>query len=370
MRRSRRLPAARSFFRSLDAGTRRRLLWILALSVSAVVLFLLNRRITPPAKEVAPKPRKDYWRVVESALDAAGVPRERWRRQGDVVRIELASGTPLQPIHRAITARLREAGAEIFLAKEDVRPPRVEVVFGEKGQVLGRVILTVEAAEPRRSAVVAIVIDDGGYRMSREFKALLASPYKFTVAVIPGLKHSREVAESVRKAGKELLIHMPMEPQRGRVEDNGYAIYTSLSKQEVMARVDKAVEALPFAKGMNNHEGSKATSDPETMQAVMEALRGRGLFFLDSRTSPESRALAAAWQAGVPCLRNTGFLDAEDDEDWVRRRFWELVGGAVAGTSTVVIAHPRKSTLKVLLELMPKVADQGVRFVFASELVD
>ncbi|MDZ7372445.1 MAG: divergent polysaccharide deacetylase family protein [candidate division KSB1 bacterium] len=344
--------------------------WILCLTASAVILYALDRHLAATRQEVQPAPAEDPWQAVYRALQASGIPQARWIRTGDRLQVELPRGTPLPPLHREIEEALKRAKLEILLAKEETHPPRLEIVFGRKGEAQGRIIAASEREVPTRLATVALVLDDAGYGMSREFEALLQLPYKFTVAVIPGLKRTTEVAERVHRAGKEVIVHMPMEPEHGDVEDRGYAIRSSHSPREVAERVRKALAAVPYAKGLNNHEGSRATASLPTMLAVMEELKAKNVFFLDSRTSPESKGYLAARRVGLRALQSAGFLDARDDEDWIRSRLWELVGKSSSGNGIAVIAHPRESTLNVLLEQMPKLAEQGVRFVFASELAN
>ncbi len=346
--------------------------WVLVvvLTVTAALLWAANWRLSQPEQDgqVRSERASAFWASVQSVLDSLALGPVGATRRGDVVRLELPPAVPLQLVHSRLERALRGAGAEILLAKEDMMPPRLKLVFGEGGEACGTVIIERSRTTGGEAPAVALVIDDLGYGMSRRLKNFLALPYKYTVAVIPGLKRSAEAAELAGALGKEVIVHMPMEPEKGEVEDNGFAVYTSLPRDEIAARVRKAIDAVPNAKGMNNHEGSKATTDLATMDAVMQELRRAGLYFLDSRTSLQSRAYAAARRAGVPALRSSGFLDAKDDETWIRKKFWELLGKAVPGSGVVMIAHPREKTLKVLMDLLPQVAEQGVRFVYASEL--
>ncbi|NOZ56140.1 MAG: divergent polysaccharide deacetylase family protein [Calditrichaeota bacterium] len=351
----------------------RRYVAVAALAALAVLLFILNLswRPGPPTEgPVEPGDQAKLWNAAAGALLKSGVKPEWMRRQGDELRVEVPPGVALQVLNFAVQAALREEGAEILVAKEELVPAKVELIFGLNNQPVGRVnIVESSSARAGKPVRVAIVVDDFGYRLDDDIKQLLALQVPLTIAVIPGLKKSGQAATMALISHKELIIHMPMEPVSGRVEDNGFAIYTTLPDDEIQARVEKAFDLLPAAKGMNNHEGSKATADDGTMRAVMRALKRHGAFFIDSRTTKQSRAYAIAKEVGVPCRLSDGFLDARDDEKWVRNKMWELIGRAPAGSKRLVICHPRKTTIKVLLDMIPKLAEQGVKFVYASEIV-
>lgn len=359
----------RSAFSDARDLSRRKILWAIALALTACFLFGANRFFAPPVQESGPTAASEYWRAIQSVLEDLSLQSGSWQRRGDVLDVRLPENVPMQLVHARLVRGLRKAGAEVLLAKEEMVPPTLEIVFGDGGHAIGRILVRERESAGGRRIRVALIVDDLGYEISDELRRLLSLPIRFTVAVIPGLKRTAEAAELAHASAKEVIVHMPMEPEEGEVEDNGFAIYVSLPADEIAARVAAALDNVPHAKGLNNHEGSKATSDLATMEAVMRALRQRrDCYFVDSRTSMESRAFAAARRAGVPALRNTGFLDAKDEEEWIRRKFWELLGKSGPDGSVVMLAHARKTTLRVLLELVPKVADGDVEFVYASEL--
>ena len=345
-----------------------------ALGVLAVILLIANLSWRPaPTSSVsqeAEQPGTRLWNAAAQALLDAGVKPEWMRRQGNVLEVRVPPEVPLPVLNSAVQAALRQCGGEILMAKEELMPAKVELIFGFQHEPVGKVdIARSNSRAGAKPVQVAIVVDDFGYRIDDDIKQLLALQVPLTIAVIPGLKRSGQAATMAVISKKELIIHMPMEPVSGRVEDNGFAIYTALPDDEIQARVDRAFDLLPAARGMNNHEGSKATADSRTMRAVMRALKRHGAFFIDSRTTKQSRAYAVAREAGVPCRLSDGFLDARDDEKWIRQKIWNLIGQAPAGSKRLVICHPRKTTIKVLLDMIPKLVDQGVKFVYASEIV-
>ncbi|THF76590.1 divergent polysaccharide deacetylase family protein [Cohnella fermenti] len=161
-------------------------------------------------------------------------------------------------------------------------------------------------AQQRR---IAVVIDDFGNNMKGTAQ-MLDLPIKLTVAVMPFLPSTRKDAEAAYRKGHDVIVHLPMEPVRGKASWLGpNAILTSLTDEEIRKRVEMAIADVPHAVGMNNHMGSKATADERIMRIVLQVCKEKGLFFLDSRTSYKSVIPKVAAEVGVPLLRNDVFLD-------------------------------------------------------------
>lgn len=162
---------------------------------------------------------------------------------------------------------------------------------------------------PAAERHIAIVIDDFG-NGGKGTKEMLSLPVKFTVAVMPFLPSTRKDAEAAHAKGHDIIVHLPMEPLRGRASWLGPgAILTSLPDEEIRRRTLAAIEDVPYAIGMNNHMGSRATADERVMRIVLQVCKEKGLFFLDSRTSWKTVVPKVAREVGVPLLRNDVFLD-------------------------------------------------------------
>ncbi len=207
------------------------------------------------------------------------------------------------------------------------------------------------AGRPR----LAIVLDDAGHSPA-DVELLSELPPQVAVAVLPNAAFAHHVAQGFLRQGREVLIHLPMEPRaNGGVGPGEGAILVGLSEEEVRRRVEAARAAVPGAVGVNNHMGSRATGDEPTMIAVMAALAGQGLYFLDSRTTATSLALGAARRAGIPAVQRDVFLDVVADEPAVRRALGEAVELARANGSAVAIGHVHPTTVAVLREELARV---------------
>lgn len=218
------------------------------------------------------------------------------------------------------------------------------------------------------TARLAIILDDLGNDRSAA-DAIFALPYPITISVLPNLAHSSEVAEEASRRGYQVLLHMPME-SFGDQHPEPLELRPGMPADDVPMLVEKMIESVPNAVGVNNHQGSQATADAALMAALMPALRQRNLFFIDSRTTASTVAYDTARRSGVrAAFRDVPFLDDVAEPAAVRAQLQLAVRDARKRGSAIAIGHPHAATLEVLREALPELEAQGVRFVFASELV-
>lgn len=216
---------------------------------------------------------------------------------------------------------------------------------------------------------VAIVIDDLGQDIKQLWRVLeIDAPV--TVAVLPFLPHSRKVAEEATSQGREVILHLPMEPKDPSNNPGLGALFISMSGEEIEAQLKKDLEAIPYIRGVNNHMGSRFTEDERRMRVVFEAIKERGLYFLDSKTTPHSTASRLARSMGVRAVERQVFLDNEQDSEYVKGQVERLITVAKDKGHAVAIGHPHPSTLSALKEVIPLLKDAGVEVVPLSSLVD
>ena len=126
---------------------------------------------------------------------------------------------------------------------------------------------------------------------------------------------------------------------------------------------------LPEARGVNNHEGSRATQDPRVMGDIADVLAHDGRFFIDSRTSGASVGESVARSRGVPSASRSVFLDNVDSEAAVEAQLMVAARDAKANGSAIAIGHPRPATLAAVRLLGPTFAADGIELTLASALV-
>jgi len=206
--------------------------------------------------------------------------------------------------------------------------------------------------------VLIIVLDDAGHNVS-QLKKFLTLPFPLAIAVLPQLSYSVESAKLIHGAGKTVMVHMPMEPL-GSADPGPGAIFLGDSPSVIREKLQIAVKQIPFAAGLNNHMGSKVTSDLDSVNAILEEVRSLGLFFLDSVTSSRSVARKAAGDLNIKILERAVFLDNEKNREYILEAFEE--GKEIARTKghAVMIGHVWTEELAdVLLEIYPRLIDDG-----------
>jgi uncharacterized protein len=218
------------------------------------------------------------------------------------------------------------------------------------------------------SARLAIIVDDLGNDRSAG-SAIIALPFPVTISVLPDLPYSTETAESAFRRGKQVLLHLPMEANSGVALPEGRELHVGMRAEEVPTALTGMLATVPHAVGVNNHEGSRATSDPALMDALMPALRERGLFFIDSRTTPATVAYDAAERFGVAAASRKVFLDDLQTRGAIEAQLDLAATDAIRDGSAIAIGHPHPETIAALSENLSLLEASGIRLVFASELV-
>jgi polysaccharide deacetylase 2 family uncharacterized protein YibQ len=224
-----------------------------------------------------------------------------------------------------------------------------------------------ETNQTRCPCQIAIIIDDIGYNATTGRQAI-ELPANITFAVIPFAPHASTLALRAAKQGREIMLHLPMEGSLGARLDPG-GITRQQSRHEVKSRVRKAISAIPWASGFNNHMGSRLTTDRSALTWVMQAAQGQLDFFIDSMTSPESIAANIASHTGIPTLRRDVFLDPLPGNQVVARQFDQLLQVARTKGYAIAIGHPYPATLALLEQRLPDLHQQGFEVVSVSRLV-
>jgi polysaccharide deacetylase 2 family uncharacterized protein YibQ len=215
---------------------------------------------------------------------------------------------------------------------------------------------------------LAIVLDDLGSDLAAADE-IFALNYPLTISVLPHHPHSTEIAEEAHSRGYQVMLHLPMRSVANETPE-AEEIHTGMSSAKISGELDGMLRSVPHVVGVNNHQGSQATSDAALMKELMPLLRAHQLFFLDSRTTAATVAFDAARQAGVrSAFRDVPFLDDVQDTTEIRKQLQLAIRGAKEKGQAIAIGHPHPTTLHALTEVLPQVEAQGVQLVFVSTLV-
>lgn len=220
----------------------------------------------------------------------------------------------------------------------------------------------------------AIIVDGLGTAYNQGLEQIFAlRQYPFTLAIMPDLDMTKEHALQAEEAGFEVLIHLPMEPEQGISSWLGpEAIKHTMSKEEVRQNLDRALEQIPNAVGMNNHMGSLITQKREYMLPIMEFLRDQDMFYLDSRTNAQTVGRDAAREVGVTYAERTHFLDNNYDYNSIKQEILQMAEYARKNGSAIGICHVGSqglNTAKALADTLPLLEEEGIEIVFVSDLI-
>ena len=234
-----------------------------------------------------------------------------------------------------------------------------------------------EAVRKRKFAVikkkynnpkVAIVIDDFGYNMNN-VDHIFAIKKAVTFSVLPNLPYSKRIASLAASNGYEVILHLPLESNDLAAPTEKGTIKTNMGEEEILALLQKDIASIPGLSGVSNHQGSKATEDRRSMSIILSYLKKRGLYFFDSLVTDKSVCREVAAQAGVPYAKRDIFLDNENNPEYIEKQMLSLGREAFKYGSVIAICHDRKNTAAVLNKMMPELAEEGIRFVYLSEMV-
>ena len=244
-----------------------------------------------------------------------------------------------------------------------------------KGKNEGKltILFSCEKEKPalkERKNKVAIIMDDMGYSLNALYDLLILKE-RVTIAILPFSTFAKETAQLAHQNGLEVMLHLPLESINNTEENMSTEgmILSGMSQEEVLETVEKDLGQVPHIRGVNNHMGSKITADREFMKLILQHLRRRNLYFVDSRTTGQSVAYDVARSLKVPTAQRQVFLDGETDESYIKGKMLELFRLAQSKGSALGICHPSRETLKVLQENLNLVKDYGLELVFVSQIV-
>lgn len=214
---------------------------------------------------------------------------------------------------------------------------------------------------------LAIIIDDIGYNLVLGRRTVDLNG-DFTLAVLPFTPHGVELAQRAHQRGKEVMLHVPMSNRHNYPLGRG-GLSSGMQRAEFLTALRQDLANIPYIKGVNNHMGSSLTEQAEPMRWLMEELKTRQLYFVDSRTSAQTQALFMAEKIQLPSRRRDVFLDDERTRSSIRYQLARALKLAQQQGSAIAIGHPYPETLAELEQLQPLLEQYHVQLVKASQLM-
>lgn len=338
------------------------LAWLWSTGASPLLPLATRQSVASSSTEAEGQPQPSDWRQM---LDAAGVDPSAIEERNGALEVEFAGGP------QDLVARLEENGIT-----DVARDGETITIASNHDSVVVRVrplpvqnsgLGLVEAAGG--GGQIVLILDDVGFERQPLERAAAIDP-DIAFAVIPSASRALASADWLSARGFELLCHLPMEP-RGwpavRVDEP--AILVGMDDATIRSTTADLVARVPGIAGVNNHMGSRASSDQRVMRGVMEVVRDRGLYFIDSRTASSSVGEKTARELGVRSASRQVFLDDDPSPAAIRRQLAELVKLARRDGVAVGIGHVVPGTVAVLEDEIPRLREAGIRLVRPSRVV-
>jgi polysaccharide deacetylase 2 family uncharacterized protein YibQ len=216
---------------------------------------------------------------------------------------------------------------------------------------------------------VAIIIDDIGNDLKPVIE-LLKINADLTFAILPLCTHTREAAEMFHRAHRETLLHLPMEPVSYPLEKPGQgALFTDMNDEELVFQLEKDIADVPYITGVNNHMGSKLMMDEKKLTLVFNKLKKNKLFFVDSRTSADTKAFVTAEKVGLPIAARKIFLDNSREYNEIYNNLINIAKKDGDVSPVILIGHPYPETIRAISDAMKVLREKGVSIVPVSQII-
>ncbi|MCK5739730.1 divergent polysaccharide deacetylase family protein, partial [bacterium] len=321
-----------------------------------------------PAQQILIEKEKIF-ETIEQILRRHGVDDEATKLCGNTRTLQVPLNTPVSLICREIASETAPFRATIMDSYEKVAEKKAVLTIGHQNKELVKLILVQDASVSRIRPKIAIIIDDFGYAENGTVAEFIALNTPLTLSVIPGLPFTKTIAAAAKKAGKTVLIHMPMEPYNKQVTDNGFRLMTTMSAAEIRNRLERAIDQLPEAIGLNNHQGSKAMENTDVVTTLVDKLNEHQLLFVDSQTSSHSVGIKIARTHQLPAIKRDVFLDNEELPEKINKQLERLASIAQKRGYAVGIGHVKPATLAILKKRIPALEKRHFQFVSITDII-
>ena len=216
---------------------------------------------------------------------------------------------------------------------------------------------------------LSIIIDDIGNDLV-PVRELLKIDADITFSILPLCSHSRESAEMIHNAHRETLLHLPMEPNSYPRENPGNgSLFTDMNNEELASLLEKDIASVPYVSGVNNHMGSKFMANEEKLVIIFNILKKKKLFFIDSRTTANTKAPAASKKTNIQFASRKVFLDNDRDYNEIYNKLLAAAQNSSYVSPLIIIGHPYPETIRAIKDASLVLKEKGILIVPVSKLI-
>jgi polysaccharide deacetylase 2 family uncharacterized protein YibQ len=310
--------------------------------------------------------------TLECVLKAQNVMWKTYRgsNRTEIWTANVPARLPIPCLHLNLQGALQGVEASILSTTSDPMTGRLSLDVGWEDSCFVQIILVPIKEEWPEQGDIALIIDDFGHQWNFTIQSFLDFEDLITISILPGERYSRKVALEAEKKGCEVILHLPMEPISADYRKNEFIVLYRMPRHKIREVIQKSLNSVPGAVGVNNHMGSRVTSDRNTITDVLEELQVRNLYFIDSRTVAESVAFDVARELNIRCGKRDVFFDFKLEPQTIRSSLSKLAKKAETNGYAIGIGHCYDVTLHVLQEEIPKYQAKGYRFKKVSHVID
>lgn len=354
------------------------------LAVTGFYLYFSPKRPPPDIVDESSLPQKIFIidQVLNNQLSELGIPKKNILvhpslQKKSVVKIQSPRSLSFSLIEEKFKKAIGRLGKP-FSIQSIRRPESLELEIRTFNRVTHDLTF-IPSRPPARTPVppsvsfpprIALVIDDLGEENQMALE-LLQWNVPITFAILPFTSHARSLASEAHQKGKEVILHLPMEPRDyPRTRPGRGVLLHDMDQEKLEHLLLEDIEAVPYIEGVSNHMGSRLMEDPKKLRVILNELNKRNLFFLDSRTTPRTSGVRIAKSLGVRSAERNVFLDHSRGEKAIKESLEQLIEQARSTGKAIGIGHPHPSTIKSLREMIPRIKEKGVEIVPLSLLVE
>lgn len=373
------LPFEKSFRKKVNGRTKpknktlRKIIFVLNCVLSTILLFMVFAELKPKTQETLPNLKMEKYPVVSLRKEYTAKQEEKAflktalnHDEDDEYRLfQLENGLLKNTLEIEDVSPILPN--EIVTRVDDIKLTNEEVYKLYEEKIPEDIVIPEKTPAKKTSLpMIAIVIDDMGISVSRT-RDIASLKYPINASFLTYAKNLKGQISLAKASGQEIMAHLPMEPQ---VMQNftPTMLTTKMNDEELLSTLRNMLEAIPEAKHVNNHMGSRITEDKHRMAVVMKELAARKIGFLDSKTTPHSAAPEQARRFGIDLTMRNVFLDNKDDFDYITKQLKQTEEIARKRGYAIAIGHPKAQTYQALKAWLPTVKDKGFRLVKISEL--
>lgn len=329
-------------------------------------VFLVDQVIQGQLYEIG-IPRKDILLHQSVSKREKGLTWKESRQE-----IQISRTLPFSLIEENLKRSLSRLGRTVAIhSSPSAESLRMDVrVQNRRTHQLIFVVLQPKAEKAVLRAKIALVIDDlGGEHLIA--KELLEWDLPLTFSILPFTPYAKTVAKEAHRKGKEVILHIPMEPHGyPKVRPGEGSLLEEMNEESLRQQLIKDIEAVPYIKGASNHMGSRLMEDREKVKIVLSELKRRKLYFLDSRTTPQTVGIHEAQGIGVKAMERSLFIDHSLEEEDIKEKIEKLIRLSLSNGKAIGIGHPHPSTIKSIKEMIPKIKEKGIELVPLSSVME